>query len=175
MIKIIGLLNLDELFVFKNASANLENAVNAAYKFSEDGAKGIAIYGKSFRNRIEIASILKDRLDIPASPVALSIKQLNLIKGYGKIFSLVKPFSENTDAIFTEKLKTLNTLKGKGKFSALLVTNKSALRIFHSDWDYLDEIIALTICKAEILNVRYFLTENVLSARKGAELCRKLF
>ncbi len=173
MIKIIGLLNLKELFIFKSPEANKENAIEAAYKFSEDGANGIAVYGKTFSERKTIANLLKPKLDIPVNPIITSEKQIESLP-YEKIFFSIKKIkSLNREIIFTREITEIEIFKENN--IAILVTNKKALKVFNSEPDYIDEIVSLITCKAVLKNVKFFLTENVLSARKGAEICKKLF
>lgn len=173
-LKIIGLLNLNELFIFKDSVANFENAVNSAYKLSEDGANGIIVFGKSFFERNKICSYLKPRLDIPVSPLVNSENQLKLIENDNFLFS-VKHFGiKKIIRLLEPKTKSM-LLKSNNEFSGILLTNKRALKIFKMEADYLDEVIAVLACRATYFGLKYFATENVLSARKGAELCKKLF
>ncbi len=175
MIKIIGLLNLNELFLFNNKKANIENSVNAAYKLSEDGAKEVVVYGKSFSERKKLVFILKPRLDIPVSTIITSPKQIKLLKNTEKIFSTKEILCSGKKIIPITVLKTVRILKEKNHLKGLLVTNKKALKLFDAEPDYLNEIITVLICKAISLNTEFFITENIPSAKKGAELYKKLF
>ncbi len=168
-IKIVGLLNLKDLFIFKNYAANFENAVNAAYKLSEDGAAGVVIYGKLFSVRKKIFLHLKDRLDIPVSPFITSKVQ---IAGMKSKFLFSAFGAEGTKKVTVPG--SIDSLKEKYS-PGILITNKNILKLFRSSPDYLDEITAMVACKSEKLGYEYLITENVLSAVKGAEVCGRLF
>jgi hypothetical protein len=175
--KIIGLLNLNELFVYEKEPANFENAVNAAYKLSEDGADGIVIYGNSFRERLKLFLYLSPKMDIFASPFIKSEKQFN------NFTKAKKNVSKNTILFSNKKIsgtfqtiipENLEFLRNKDGVNALLITNKNLLKIFHTERDFIPEFSALVSEKVCELDYKYLILEEVLSAEKGAEFCKKL-
>ena len=169
-IEIAGLLNLESLFLFDDLKKNFENAVNSAYKMSEDGAKYVVIWGSNFNARVKIYKYLKNKMDIPVTPFVLSELQ------YAKVLEEDIVFSGKNlpETIYTLRPKKNDFLKSKMS-NSILITNKDILKIFKTTLDFTTEfssMIAFRLCE---INYKFFITEEVLSARKGAELCNKLF
>ena len=176
MTKIIGLLNLKHLFIYEEDSANFENAVNASYKLSEDGASGILIYGSTFENRLRLFQYLKNRLDIFVSPFIKTKKQLSLVAQYTPIFSEENRAAHAIRTIIPKNLDFLhNTNYKENRKTAILLTDETILKLFHTTADFLPEFSALVsneICKKQYM---YVILERVLSAQKGTEFCEKIY
>jgi len=174
MTKIIGLLNLKHLFIYEENGANFENAVNASYKLSEDGADGILIYGSTFKNRLRLFQYLKDRLDIFVSPFIKTKNQLGLVTPHTPIFSEEKQ-SYAVRTIVPKKLYFLNNTDYKeNKKKAILLPDETILKLFHTSVDFLPEFSALISHKICEKQYGYIILERVLSAQKGAEFCKKV-
>ena len=175
MTKIIGLLNLKHLFIYEENSANFENAVNASYKLSEDGADGILIYGSTFENRLRLFQYLKDRLDIFVSPFVKTKNQLGLVAPHTPIFSEEKQ-SHAVRTIVPKNLDFLHHSDYKeNRKTAILLTDETILRLFHTTTDFLPEFSTLVsneICKKQYM---YVILERILSAQKGTEFCKKVY
>ena len=175
MTKIIGLLNLRHLFIYKENGANFENAVNASYKLSEDGASGILIYGSTFENRLKLFQYLRDRLDIFVSLFVKTRNQLSLVAPYTPIFSEEK-LEHTVRTIVPKSLHFLNNSNYKeNEKTAILLTDETILKLFHTTTDFLPESSALIsneICKKQYI---YMILERVLSAQKGTEFCKKIY
>ena len=175
MTKIIGLLNLKHLFIYEENSANFENAVNASYKFSEDGANGILIYGSTFENRLRIFQYLKDRLDIFVSPFVKTKNQLGLVALHTPIFSEEK-FNHVVKTIAPKNLDFLkNSNYKENRKTAILLTDETILKLFHTTTDFLPEFSALVSSEVCKKHYGYIVLERVLSAQKGTEFCKKAY
>ncbi len=174
MIKIIGLLNLKHLFIYEEDSANFENAINASYKLSEDGANGVLIYGSTFKNRLKLFQYLKDKMDIFVTPFVKTEKQAKLITHRVPIFSENK-LDHTIKTIIPKNLNFLsNSVYEQDKESAILLSDERILRLFHTSIDFLPELSALISNKICERGYSYIILERVLSARKGAEFCKKI-
>lgn len=165
--KIYGLLNLKNLFLSKNINANLENAMIAAYKMSEDGASGIVIYG-NIKDEIKVYEILKSRMDIPVFVFTNSSRHF------------VRNFSSSAKHVFSERLESTNHLKVVKNFNdfkeldgTILVTNDRILKIFKEEKDFLPEIIATVSYYLFHNNCKIFVNEEVSSAIKGIKVAAK--
>jgi len=175
MTKIIGLLNLKHLFIYEENGANFENAVNASYKLSEDGADGILIYGSTFKNRLRLFQYLKDRLDIFVSPFVKTKKQLNLVTPYHAPIFSKEGFSHTIKTITPENLLFLNESDyKKNKRTAILLPDETIQKLFYTSVDFLPEFSALISHKICEKQYGYIILERVLSAQKGAEFCKKV-
>ncbi len=174
MTKIIGLLNLKHLFIYEENSANFENAINASYKLSEDGANGVLIYGSTFKNRLKLFQYLKDKMDIFVTPLVKTEKQAKLITPRVPIFSKNK-LDHTIKAIVPKNLNFLNSpIYKRDKESAILLSDEHILRLFHTSVDFLPEFSALLSNKICEKGYSYIILERVLSARKGTEFCKKI-
>ncbi len=165
--RVYGLLDLKNLFLSKNINANLENAMIAAYKMSEDGASGIVIYG-NINDEMKVYDILRSRMDIPVFVFINNSKYF------------IKNISSKENYIFSERLenakhlkvvKGINDLKELGK--TILITNDRILKIFREEKDFLPEIIASVAYYLFNNNCKIFVTEEVLSAIKGIKVAAK--
>ncbi len=168
-IKIYGLLNLKALFMFDNFNNNFENTINAAYKMSEDGAEGVVLLGKNFRTRRLISKYLKNRLDIPVVSFVNSEKQFAKVLEEKTVFSN----SRLPGTIFTLRPTNSDFLRKKLS-EAILIKNQDILRIFNTGKDFIPEYSALISFGLCNLKYKFLISEEVLSARKGAELYKKL-
>ncbi len=169
-ISIVGLLNLNALFLFDKFNKNFENTVNAAYKINEDGANSVVVWGNTFKTRLKVYEYLKGRLDIPVVPFVSSETQFAEILNEKRVFAK-KDFPET---IFALRPKSINFLEEKIS-DAVLITNKDITKVFKTTPDFIPEYATITAFRLCELSYKFLITEEVLSARKGTKLCKKLF
>ncbi len=169
MMKICGLLDLKTLFILDSFKRNFENAVNASYKMSEDGAQSIVIKG-NFDDAIKIHSYLKGKMDIPLAVFVNSELQYKkaLKSEVGLIFS-EKKFPKSREVLIPRNRSFLSK-KGKN----ILIENKKLLKIFRETVDFLPEIVSAVAFRLSQLGYKYFITEEILSARKGSKIYKYL-
>ncbi len=169
MIKIGGLLNLNALYLFEEENKNFENAVNAAYKMSEDKVDLIVIYGKTFTQRKSVYKYLKKKMDITVIPSVSSEKQ------FAQILDEKLVFSEKhlPGTVFMINPKNKEFMRKKIS-DAILLGNDQLIKIFNTTIDFVSDYTAISAFRMCMLKYKFIFTEEVLSARIGAELCEKL-
>ncbi len=164
--KIFGLINLRSLFIFDNYPDNFENSINAAYKMCEDGVNGLAIIG-NFKDALKIYNFLKGKVDVPVTVVVKTEQQSRVATKYlmVPIFSKkLLPYS--VKAVFPGNANFLKIKNG----DAIIFFNKSLLKIFHEEDDYIPEIIAVISYRMAEIGYEYIITSEPLSARIGLKL-----
>jgi len=162
--KIYGLLNLKTLFLSNSRDANFENAVNASYKMSEDGALALIISGR-INDSIELYKILVDKLDIPLGIYVKKPSELKKAKreGIEKLYSIDLKMSKKINIP-----KSVNELNGK----IVLIDNRSILRMFRESEDFLPEMIAVLTSRLLESGTDIFVTEEVRSAIRTIKFAR---
>jgi hypothetical protein len=165
--KIYGLIDLKNLFIFNSFKINFENVVNASYKMSEDGAQGIVIKGK-FADALKVQSYLDGKIDISIGILIGNVVEYEkaLDKGIDLIFSQ-KKFPKANEVLIPLNKKFL-ALNGK----CILLENRRLLTIFKETVDFLPEIVSVVSFRLSQLNYDCFITEEVRSAKRGLEVSK---
>ena len=167
--KIYGLVDLKTLFVFDDFKLNFENAVNASYKMSEDGAQSIVIKG-NFSDVMKIQSYLNGKMDIPVAVFVNSKLQYEeVLKSEACLVFSEKKFPESKEVIIPRSRSFLSK-KGEN----ILIENKRLLTIFNETVDFLPEIVSTIAFRLGQLNYERFITEEIRSARKGFKIYKSL-
>jgi hypothetical protein len=169
MMKIYGLVDLKSLFILDSFKSNFENAVNASYKASEDGALSIVIKGK-LPDALKIRTYLNNKMDIPVGIFVNSKLQYKnaLNNGISLIFS-EREFPRAKEVLIPGN-KNFLSMKGKN----ILIENRRLLKFFKETVDFLPEIVSAVSFRLSQLNYDCFITEEVLSAKKGLEISKYL-
>jgi hypothetical protein len=165
MMKIYGLLEIKSLFIFDKFKLNFENAVNASYKMSEDGASGIVLKG-NFNDCIKIEDYLKGKMDIPVGIFVRKEPQYrNLLE---KKVEMILSNNKFQDAQYVIIPKNSTFLLKRNQ--NILIENARILRIFNETIDFLPEIVSSISTRLAELRYDCFITEEVKSAKKGIKL-----
>lgn len=163
--KIYGLLDLRNLFIFGSFKLNFENIVNASYKMSEDGAQGVVIKG-SFKDCLKIEEYLKGKMDIPIGIFVRKESQCrNLLEKKVEMILSNNEFQNAQYVIIPKNSKFL--LK---RNQNILIENRRILRIFNETIDFLPEMVSSISSRLSELDYDCFITEEVKSAKKGIKL-----
>lgn len=169
IMKVYGLLNLPSIFILENFNINFENAVNAVYKMSEDGAEGIVIKG-NFSISLRLFSYLKGRMDIPIFLFIRSEREFEK----AKMAHIRHVFSEK-EIKGSKQLKILRASSTINESKdTILVEDRRVQRIFGETEDYLPELIGILSFRLCEVGCKTFITEEVRSAKAGVRLYKKL-
>jgi hypothetical protein len=167
--KICGLIDLKTLFILDSFKRNFENAVNASYKMSEDGAQSIIIKG-NFDDAIKIHSYLKGKMDISVAVFVNSeLQYKKVLKSEVSLIFSEKKFSKSREVLIPHNQSFLSK-----KEKNILIENKRLLKIFNETVDFLPEIVSAVAFRLSQLGYECFITEEILSARKGSRIYKYL-